>query len=228
LGVRPQAREPARDRILGILKIKGPSTSARLAKHLGTTAMAVRQHLAILHEEKLVESTAERGKVGRPALVWRLSDKSHDHFPDRHAEFAVALIETIRSKLGDKVLERLTRERARTQVKSYRARMPDPGEPLARRVAAFVLIRRQEGYMADWMRRGSSFEIVENHCAISQAARVCPVLCDHELSLLRTALGNRVRVDRVRHILSGQRCCAYHITPRSPGARKRAARRPRR
>jgi len=55
---------------------------------------------------------------------------------------------------------------------------------------------------------------VENHCSIAKAARLCPKLCGGELSLFRTLLGEDVSVDRVEHILSGDRCCSYRITER--------------
>ena len=85
------------------------------------------------------------------------------------------------------------------------------------RVAALTRIQREEGYMAEWRRRrDGTFELVENHCSIAKAARVCPNLCGGELSLFRTVLGDDVSVERVEHILSGDRCCAYQITGR-PG-----------
>ena len=62
----PDSRERARDRVLFQLKTKGPQTAARLAQRLKITAMAVRQHLAALAEEGLVEWEDERRPVGRP------------------------------------------------------------------------------------------------------------------------------------------------------------------
>ena len=46
------------------------------------------------------------------------------------------------------------------------------------------------------------------------ATRFCPKLCAGELSLFRSVLGSDVSVDRVEHILSGDRRCAYRITLR--------------
>ena len=69
--------------------------------------------------------------------------------------------------------------------------------------------------MAEWGRqRDGTLRLVENHCSIAQAARFCPKLCAGELSLFRAALGDDVSVERVEHILSGDRCCAYRISER--------------
>ena len=50
-----QTPASGRDRVPLLLKTKGPQTAARMAERLGVTTMAVRQHLAVLHEEGLVD-----------------------------------------------------------------------------------------------------------------------------------------------------------------------------
>jgi len=206
-----------RERVLFVLKTKGPQTAARMAKSLGVTTMAVRQHLAVLEAEKLVDFTDERRKVGRPARLWRLTSNAYDGFPDYHAELVVGMIQAVRSTFGEQGVERLTEERTRQQAASYRTRMPGADAPIEERVAILARIRREEGYMAE-SRRGhdGALELVENHCSIAKAARICQQLCGSELSLFRTVLGDDVSVERVEHILSGDRCCSYRITSHPP------------
>ncbi len=203
----------ARDRVLYVLKAKGPQTAARIAKRLGVTAMAVRQHLAVLEGEKLVDFTDDRRKVGRPARLWRLTPSASDRFPDCHAELAVGMLLAIARAFGEEGIERVTEERTRQQAESYRARMPSPKASLDERVATLARIRREEGYMPEWrLNRDGTMDLVENHCSIAQAACVCPKLCGGELSLFRAVLGDDVSVERTEHILSGSRCCSYRIT----------------
>ena len=199
--------------VLYVIKTKGPQTAARIAKRLGVTPMAVRQHLAVLEAEKLVDFTEDRRKVGRPARLWRLTPGASVQFPDHHAELAVGMLQAIQSAFGDEGIDRLTDERTRQQAESYRARMPAPNAPLGDRVAMLARIRREEGYMAESRHnRDGTIELVENHCSIADAARICSKLCGGELSLFRTLLGDGVTVQRTEHILSGGRCCSYSIT----------------
>ncbi len=215
IGMSNDAPGSGRERVLFLLKTKGPQTAARMAKRLGVTTMAVRQHLAVLQGEELVDFTDDRRKVGRPARLWRLTLKAYDRFPDFHAEFAVEMLQAIQRAFGEKGLERLTEERTQQQAETYRARMPGPEASLYERVGTLARIRREEGYMAESRRRrDGTIELVENHCSVAKAARFCPKLCGGELSLFRAVLGDDVSVARIEHILAGDRCCSYCITDR--------------
>ncbi len=209
------AQTPAsgRDRVPLLLKIKGPQTTARMAERLGVTTMAVRQHLAVLQEEGLVDYVNERQKVGRPARVWRLTPKANDRFPDRHAELAVGMLQAVQGAFGEEGLERLITAITQQQIEAYRVRMPGPGTPLKQRVAALAKIRREEGYMAEWRQvRDGTIEFLQNHCAIDSAARFSGMLCGGELSLFRAVLGDGVSVERFEYLHSGDRRCAYRIS----------------
>lgn len=208
--MRPDAG--TRERILFLLKTRGPQTTAWLARRLGITAMGVRQHLARLAEEERVAYAEERRPVGRPARVWRLTERGAAGFPEGYADLTVDLLGSLRAAFGAAGLERLVAERTRRQIADYRGRLPDARAPLARRVAALARIRREEGYMAEWSRaRDGALTLVENHCPICAAAEVCQGLCDGELELFRAALGGGVVVERTEHILEGARRCVYRI-----------------
>ena len=205
-----------RDRVPLLLKTKGPQTAARMAERLRVTTMAVRQHLAALQEQGLVDYVDERRKVGRPARVWHLTPKANDRFPDRHAELAVEILQAVQGTFGEAGLERLITATTQQQIDAYRARMPAPGTPLKQRVAALAKIRRDEGFMAEWHQaRDGTIEFLQNHCAINSAARFSGMLCSGELALFRAVLGDGVSVERVEYLLSGDRRCAYRISERT-------------
>ena len=221
--MNPVTPGSGRDRVLFQLKTHGPQTAARVGKRLDVTAMAVRQHLSVLHGEGLVDFTDKRRKVGRPARVWQLTLNANDRFPDSHAELAVDMLEAIQSASGEEGLERLIAERTRRQVEIYRSRMPSSDIPLEERVAALARIRREEGYMAEYRRgRNGAIELVENHCAISKAAQFCPKFCGGELTLFREVLGDCITVERIEHMLRGDRRCAYRIIMESGEGRREA------
>ncbi len=210
------SRARARDRVLFQLKTRGEQTAGQLARRLGVTAVAVRQHLTSLEDEGDVSWADQRGKVGRPARVWRVTEQASARFPDTHAELTVDLLESMQTAFGEEGIDRLLAARSRKQLRDYRTHLPGPEKPLQKRVAALAAIRRAEGYMAEWSaERDGSFLLLENHCPICAAATVCQGLCREELSVFQKVLGRDVSVERSEHILAGARRCAYRITPKS-------------
>jgi len=200
-----------RDRILHLLKTKGPLGAADLARRLGVTAMAVRQHLAALEADGLVAYEEERGGVGRPRRIWAPTPAADERFPDSHGELAVGMIAAARAAFGEKGLAALIAARTRAQTAAYRARIHRRGT-LAERVAALAAIRREEGYLAEAAAGpGGSWLLTENHCPICAAARACQGLCAGELALFAAVLGRGVRVERTEHLLDGARRCVYRI-----------------
>ena len=194
--------------------------SAQLAERLGVTRMAVRQHLYGLEAEKLVTSEDRRGPLGRPARHWRLTPDADRLFPEAYAELNVSLIGALGDVFGPAGLKRVIEARRERQEADYRKRI-SPLAPLRRRVEALAAIRNAEGYMAEVRKDGRGYLLVENHCPICAAASVCQGFCSTELDLFRSVLGAGVLVERVEHILSGDRRCAYRITP-APRAPARA------
>jgi len=202
------------DRILLQLKTKGPQPAARIARRLDVTAMAVRQHLYALRDQGLVTYDDEHRKVGRPARIWKLTEKAQARFPDSHAELTVEMLAIIRATFGEHGIDRIVAERTRIQSAAYKERMRAAGKSLEARVNALAKIRAEQGYMAEASRqRDGSFLLTENHCPICAAATVCQGLCREELNLFAAVLGDGVAIERTDHILAGARRCAYRIAP---------------
>ncbi len=210
--MRPPSSTSPRGKLLFFLKTKGPQSTGQLAKRLGVTPMAIRQHMAALEEQRQVQSEDERGHVGRPRRIWQLADGAQEHFPDSHAELTLDIIDAVRSTFGEQGLSKLVRTRTKTQKELYKQRMPAPTAPLAEKVAALASLRRDEGYMAEWSRLADgSLRLIENHCPICAAASVCSGLCEGELRLFEAVLGPRAHVERTEYMLGSDRRCTYVI-----------------
>jgi predicted ArsR family transcriptional regulator len=198
--------------IVKLLKSEGALDSARLARRLKLTPMAVRQHLYALQREKLVTAEERPVPLGRPAKYWRLTREADRLFPDAYAELSVALIGAVKDALGPSGVERVLQSRCAAQRADYAARIP-ASAPLATRLRELAKVRTAEGYMAEVRPDGNGFLFIENHCPICAAATVCQGFCATELDLFRSVLGDDVTVDRAEHIVSGDRRCVYRIRP---------------
>jgi len=197
--------------LVNLLKQEGAMDSQAIASHLGVSAMAVRQHLYALQEQKLVTYTEEPRAMGRPAKLWRLTAEANRLFPDGYAELTLGLLQSVVEAFGDGGLDRILDVRTRHQVEDYTCQLagikalPDKLQVLAQQ-------RTDEGYMAEVETLDDgSWLLIENHCPICAAASACTGLCDRELQVFQTVLGQDVRVERTEHIISGARRCVYQV-----------------
>lgn len=223
-----EAQQPierkTRRAIVKLLKTDGPLGSAQLAERLGLTAMAIRQHLYTLQSENLVTAEDRPVPVGRPAKFWRLTREADRLFPEAYAELSVALINSLKDTFGADGLDRVLVSRCAQQQVDYAKRIR-PADSLQKKLNELARVRTEEGYMAEIKRDvDGSFLLVENHCPICAAANACQGFCSTELDLFRSVLGQGVEVERVEHIVSGDRRCAYRVTPQSGSSRVRARR----
>jgi len=207
-----RAESKTRRRIVKILKTEGPLDSATLAQRIGVSAMAVRQHLYVLQDQQIVTAKERPVPVGRPAKYWELTRKADRLFPDACAELSVSLIDSLNDAFGADGLQRILERRTARQGAAYSARIP-AAMPLRRKLQKLVEIRTEEGYMAELRSEGAGqYLFIENHCPICAAASSCTGLCANELILFRTILGPGTNVERVEHILAGQRRCVYRVS----------------
>ena len=200
--------------IVKLLKTEGALDSARLARKLGVTPMAVRQHLYALQHEKMVNAEERPVPLGRPAKFWKLTREADRLFPDAYAELSVALLDAVGETFGPSGVDRLLQTRLARQKRDYAARI-DRGAPLGKKLQQLAKVRTEEGYMAEVHPAGSSaFVFLENHCPICAAATACQGLCATEIELFQSALGPGVDITRTEHIVNGERRCAYRVCER--------------
>ncbi|TFZ51977.1 transcriptional regulator [Serratia proteamaculans] len=198
------------DRLLTLLKTRGPQQASDAGKVLGTTGEAARQQFVKLAKDGLVEAVAETRGVGRPVQLWHLTAAGNARFPDTHSELTVQLLRTVRDKLGEQAIELLIDTREQETRINYKQAMVGATD-LQERVARLTAIRCREGYMAESRQQeDGSFLLVENHCPICAAAAVCQGFCRAELSVFTEVL--QAQVERSEHILAGARRCAYRIS----------------
>ncbi len=200
----------AADRLLTLLKTRGPQTASDFGAALGTTGENARQQLAKLAAEGLVEAHSETRGVGRPVQLWQLTDAGNARFPDAHAELTVQLLRAVQSTFGPAGLEKLIDARESETLASYRREMEGLAS-LKERVSKLAEIRSREGYMAEWREEDGAFMLIENHCPICAAATSCQGFCRAELQVFQSVLGPSAQVERTEHIVNGGRRCTYVI-----------------
>lgn len=215
-------KQGVKDQILWLLKMQGAQTATSLAEQLQVSPMAIRQHLQSLKAAQWVTYQEERRPLGRPVKLWQLTARSTPRFPDSHADLLADVLRSIESVFGAAGIDKLMNDRSQRQIQSYRAKMAElarsefvESTSWQQQVQTIASLRTQEGYMAEVIEQPDhALLLVENHCPICTAAQTCQKFCTTELEVFRTVLGATVAVERVEHLLQGDRRCAYRITQR--------------
>ncbi len=201
--------QTTRQHILEHLQRHGRATVKELGQLLRLTSTGIRQHLTVLERDGLVLASEERGRVGRPTLVYTLTEKADTLFPKGYDELAIALLEEIRAEEGSERLYELLHRVARRLAESFWERVQ--GKSLAERVEETALILQEQGCLVDWEQRDSEFFLHEFTCPLSKIAKQDSSVCTLHLELVRLLTGADTRL--VRSLLRGERACTYRIRP---------------
>jgi predicted ArsR family transcriptional regulator len=197
--------------LLLLLKTQGPLSAPELARRLDVTPQGMRRRLEALAAEGYVMPEPGSADIGRPPSRWRLAPAGEARFPDAHDAVAVELIEGIRATLGEAALDRVIALRERAQHGRYAMALAGQ-RGLAGKLRRLAELRSAEGYMAEVRDADDdSLLLIEHHCPICSAAKVCQGFCRSELAVFRAALGASVSVEREQHLLQGDQRCVYRV-----------------
>ena len=196
-----------RMRILQLLKMRAGMTVGQLTDALHISQMGVRQHLAILETEGLIEHHQEKQGRGRPPHVYQLTDEANSLFPTTYANFAVGLMHEVAKFNGPGFINKVFRGRMKAQLEAYQLRLK--GKTLCERVKELAQIRDEEGYMARFDENEDDYILIEHNCPIVVIAQEYPHVCEIELALFRQSLG--AKIVREEHLMQGSHRCCYRI-----------------
>src|SRR5258708_5915733 len=83
--------------ILGVLKRRAGASLDELAQELRLSSMTVREHLRTLEAQDYVMFDEVRRGVGRPHLVYHLTESAEDLLPKQYATLADHVLEAVKT-----------------------------------------------------------------------------------------------------------------------------------
>jgi predicted ArsR family transcriptional regulator len=208
--------QSTRRRILEYLQRNGRGTVKELGELLGLTSTGIRQHLTVLERDGLVAAREERGRVGRPTLVYTLTNEADALFPKTYDVLASVLLEEIRASEGNEKLHTLLHNVAARLAAPYRERVS--GKDRAGRVKETARIMEEQGCLVDVSETGGDYYIDEYTCPFPKTAERDRAVCALHVDFVRILSGDDARL--TRSLMRGERACTYRIRP---GAKARAA-----
>lgn len=201
--------QSTRQQILEYMQRHGRATVKELGALLGLTSTGIRQHLTVLERDGLVEAREERGRVGRPTLVYSLTDKADALFPKRYDILAGVILEEIRSVDGNERLQHLLHRVAQRLASPYEDRVA--GKDLPGRVRETARIMEEQGCVIDLAEDEGDFFIDEYTCPFPKVAEGDAAVCALHVEFVRQLTACDTKL--TRSLLRGERACTYRIRP---------------
>ncbi len=196
-----------RDRILQTIQRQPRTTINALAEAVGINPISVRHHLTNLQVEGLVAAEEERHGVGRPRLVYYLTEAGSERFPTHYLRLTSRLLDQLKESLPEPLVSKLFLQMAEDMAAEYAEQMKDM--PLEERLEFMKRLLAEEGFNIEWEKAADGYHIHEITCPYLQISQNHPEVCTVDHTLISRMLA--VPAEKVKCILSGDTQCTYIV-----------------
>ena len=199
-----------RDRILQTLLRSPRSSINTLAEAVGINPISVRHHLTNLQMEGLVDAQEERHGVGRPRLVYVLTEEGMERFPTRYLRLTTRLLAQMKESMSGPTVTKLFSQVAEDLAAEYTQQLK--GLSMEERLETVKELLAEEGFTVEWEKSEDGYRIHEINCPYYQIGQNHPEVCIMDQTLISKMLA--VPANKVQCILDGNSHCTYVVHPK--------------
>lgn len=181
--------QSTRQEILEILKEEGQATVEDLAERLELTPMTIRHHLNVLQAQNLVITSKVRRlqRVGRPRLVYTLTDAADELFPQNYGNLARLIVGEVKETVGVEETEAILRRVAERLAEEAPPATAD--QPFGERVAQVADFMEEQGFLTRWEKTDEGYVMTNVNCPYRRVTREHGEVCLMDTELLNRLLG---------------------------------------
>ena len=198
-----------RERILQTLLRQPRRTINELADAVGINPISVRHHLTNLRVEGLVSDEEERHGVGRPRLVYMLTEAGMEQFPTRYLRLTTRLLAQMKESMPGPFVTKLFSQVAEDLAGQYDDQLV--GLSMEGKLDLVKSLLAAEGFTVEWERHGEEYCIHEISCPYYQIGVKHPEVCTVDQALISRMLA--LPAEKVQCVLSGNSRCTYVVQP---------------
>jgi len=198
-----------RNRVLRTLLLNQSRTVNELAEAVEINPISVRHHVNKLEAEGLIQSEEERHGVGRPRLIYTLTNKGMEQFPQRYLQLTMRLLQQLKENLSEKELGDIFQDLAKGIASEFTRNVNLDDLSLIERLELLKEVLTSEGFMVNIEEEDENYYLVEASCPYHHVGGDHPEICvvDQELIAHITS----AQPQRIECILDGDTQCKYQI-----------------
>ncbi len=149
----------------------------------------------------------ERHGVGRPRLVYFLTEAGMERFPTRYLRLTTRLLAQMKESMPEPVVSKLFAEMADGLAEEYASQMK--GLNMEERLDLAKTLLTEEGFNIEWEKTGGQYQIHEITCPYLQIGLSHPEVCTVDQTLISKMLA--VPAEKVQCVLQGDAHCTYVV-----------------
>ena len=201
-----------RDRILQTLLSHPRSTINFLAESVGINSISVRHHLSSLQADSLILGEEERHGVGRPRLVYFLTEKGLERFPTSYLRLTTRLLSELKETLPQSTVNHLFTKMATDLAENATVQAVDLN--MEERLDLIKDLLAAEGFTVEWERQGPNYHINEISCPYYHVGQSHPEVCTVDQTLISRVLS--IPAEKINCVLRGDTHCTYVVPASLP------------
>jgi predicted ArsR family transcriptional regulator len=198
--------QSTRQEILEILKADRQATVEDLAGRLELTPMTIRHHLNVLQAQNLVVASKVRRsqKVGRPRLVYTLTEAADALFPQSYSDLARHLVTELKDTVGPEETRAIFRRMAYRIARQ--APPPTENQTFEERMAQITEFLEGLGFILRWEKTDEGYIYTNVNCPYRQVATEHTEVCAMDTVLLSQLFG--IEPTRLSSLRTGDDSCS--------------------
>lgn len=202
-----------RERILYTMAAQPRTTITELADAVGISAISVRHHLSSMEADGLVAYEEERHGVGRPRLIYFLTEKGLERFPTRYFRLTNRLLDQLKATLPQLAVQDIFQHMAKDMAEGYAQKALKL--PMDEKLNLVQEALAQEGFIVEWKKSPEGYQINEITCPFFHVGEHHPEVCVVDHTVISTVLN--IPAEKITCVLQGDAHCSYHISyPNAP------------
>jgi predicted ArsR family transcriptional regulator len=198
-----------KDKILQTLLRRPKITINELAEAVDINPISVRHHLTNLQMEGLIEAEEVRHGVGRPRLVYSLTQDGMERFPTKYLRLTTRLLAQMKESMPGPMVSKLFNQIAEDLASEYSSQIQ--GLSMEERLEFVKELLAQEGFTVEWEEKDGAYQIHEISCPYYQIGVAHPEVCTVDQTLISKMLA--LPANKVQCILDGGSHCTYVVQP---------------
>jgi predicted ArsR family transcriptional regulator len=184
------------------------STVNDLAEEVQINTISVRHHLTNLQLDGFIKAEEERHGVGRPRLVYSLTEAGQEKFPTRYLQLTNRLLTQLKMILPEsqlnEIFSRMAKDLAAEKAEQIKKM------PFEKKLDFIKEILEEQGFSIEWERIGDDYKINEIACPFYHIGQAHPEVCTMDQTLISSVLS--IPPEKVECVLDGSHHCSYLIS----------------